>query len=120
MNGCAACLGTDPSNTVCARAGGGGVHASACLHACLRVCDYFWVTIWLYYHRERVESLRCKDRVLGSTHHVPEPHISEGLNRGLFGRSLKRKQRSPKLQPSIIALRRPLLETGGSPKPAEG
>lgn len=118
MKGCAARLGTDPSNTACA-CGGGGVHASACVHACLCVCGYFWVRICLYCHRERVESLRSRDRVLGSTLHVPAPHL-RGLNRGLFGRSLERKQRSPKLQPSIIALGRPLLETGGSPKPAEG
>lgn len=105
--------------TLHVRAGGGG--ARECMRACMSlcVCGYFWVRICLYYHRERVESLRSRDRVLGSTLHVPAPHL-RGLNRGLFGRSLERKQRSPKLQPSIIALGRPLLETGGSPKPAEG
>lgn len=48
------------------------------------------------------------------------PHISESLNRGLFGISLERNQRGPMLQPSIIAQGRPLLEFWGSPKPSEG
>lgn len=47
------------------------------------------------------------------------PHISEGLNRGLFGTSQERSQRGPKLQPSSIAQGRPLLEFWGSPKPSE-
>jgi hypothetical protein len=47
------------------------------------------------------------------------PHTSGGLNRGLFGTSLERNQRGPKLQPSIIAQGRPLLEFWVSPKPSE-
>lgn len=51
--------------------------------------------------------------VFSGAHTMSPPHISEGLNRGLLGTSLERNQRGPKLQPSIIAQGRPLLDFRG-------